>query len=178
MTMSTKTAKDEALMQVKSAFGFVPNLMAGIVEQNPAVAAAYLGASAGLEGGLLSATEKQVVMLAVSAFNECHYCSAAHRTSAKGTGVAQSELELIDERQLPSEKRLKSLVEATWALMTDRGWLGTGRLETLGVSRPELYELIAIIGLETISSYINQIQLTEVDAAFKAQAKREIRRVA
>ena len=89
--MSTKTIKDEALTQVKSAFGFVPNLMAGIVEQNPAVAAAYLGASAGLEGGLLNATEKQVVMLAVSAFNDCHYCSAAHRTAAKGMGVAQSE---------------------------------------------------------------------------------------
>jgi hypothetical protein len=43
---------------VKSAFGFVPNLMAGIVEVNPAVAAAYLGASAGLDGGLLSTTEK------------------------------------------------------------------------------------------------------------------------
>jgi AhpD family alkylhydroperoxidase len=178
MTMSTKTTKDEALTQVKSAFGFVPNLMAGIVEQNPAVAAAYLGASAGLEGGLLSATEKQVVMLAVSAFNDCHYCSAAHRTAAKGMGVAQSELELIDEKQLPSDKRLKSLVEATWDLMTARGWLGDERIESLGVSRPELYELIAIVGLKTISNYINHIQLTEVDTAFKAQAKREIRRVA
>jgi AhpD family alkylhydroperoxidase len=176
--MSTKTTKDEALAQVKSAFGFVPNLMAGIVEQNPAVAAAYLGASAGLEGGLLSALEKQVVMLAVSAFNDCHYCSAAHRTAAKGMGVAQSELELIDEKQLPTDRRLKSLVEATWDLLTAHGWLGEERMEGLGVSRPELYELIAIVGLKTISNYINHIQRTEVDAAFKAQATREIRRVA
>lgn len=174
--MSTKTTKDEALEQVKSAFGFVPNLMAGIVEQNPAVATAYLGASAGLEGGLLSAAEKQVVMLAVSAFNDCHYCSAAHRTAAKGMGAAQSELELIDEKQLPSDTRLKALVDATWAVMTERGWLGTARLEALSVSRPELYEIIAIIGLKTITNYINHIQLTEVDTAFKAQAKREIRR--
>jgi len=51
-------------------------------------------------------------------------------------------------------------------------------LQSLGVSRPELYELIAIIALKTISNYINHIQRTEVDTAFKAQAKREIRRVA
>lgn len=40
------------------------------------------------------------------------------------------------------------------------------------------HELIAIIALKTISNYINHIQRTEVDTAFKAQAKREIRRVA
>jgi hypothetical protein len=46
------------------------------------------------------------------------------------------------------------------------------------VSRPEFDELIAIVGLKTIRSYIDHIQLTEVDVAFKAQAKRAIRQVA
>lgn len=50
--MSNTITKDEVLGQVKAAFGFVPNLMAGIVDQNPAVAAAYLGASAALEHGV------------------------------------------------------------------------------------------------------------------------------
>src|SRR5215467_12239256 len=74
-TMS-KTTKEEALAKVKAAFGFVPNLMAGIADTNPAVATGYLGASAALEGGVLSPAEKQVVMLAVSSFNDCHYCTA------------------------------------------------------------------------------------------------------
>jgi AhpD family alkylhydroperoxidase len=176
--MSNKTTKEAALSQVKSAFGFVPNLMAGIAEQNPAVAVAYLGAAAGLEGGLLSANEKQVVMLAVSSFNDCHYCSAAHRTAAKAMGIAQSELTLIDDQHMPVDARLRSLVEATWAVMGERGWLSDQRIETLGVSKPELYEIITIIGLKTITNYINHIQHTEVDAPFQAQVKRTIRNVA
>jgi hypothetical protein len=68
----SRTTKEEALEKVKAAFGFVPNLMAGIADTNPAVATAYLGASAALEGGVLSPAEKQIVMLAVSSFNECH----------------------------------------------------------------------------------------------------------
>lgn len=152
--------------------------MAGIADQNPAVAMAYLGAAAGLEGGLLSPTETQVVMLAVSSFNECHYCSAAHRTAAKAMGVPQSELELVDDKRLPADTRLRALVEATWTLMTERGWLGDERVASLGVSKPELYELIAIVGLKTITNFINHIQHTEVDAPFRAQAKRAIRKVA
>jgi AhpD family alkylhydroperoxidase len=176
--MSNTITKHEVLGQVKAAFGFVPNLMAGIVDQNPAVAAAYLGASAALEHGVLDATEKQVVMLAVSAFNDCHYCTAAHRTAAKGLGVAQAELEAIDDKHLPTNPRMRSLVEATWALMAERGWLGEQKRASLGVTQPELYELIAIIGLKTISNYVNHAQQTEVDAPFRAQAKRAIQRVA
>lgn len=173
--MAQHTSNDYVLTQVKAAFGFVPNLMAGIAEQNPAVASAYLAASGALDGGVLSGVEKQVVMLAVSAFNDCHYCTAAHRTAAKGMGVAQAELEAIDDKQLPRDKRFRELVETTWALMTERGWLGDEKLASLGVTKPEAFELIAIIALKTISNYVNHMQRTEVDGPFKAQAKRTVR---
>ncbi len=97
--MSIRTPRDEGLTQVKSSFGFAPNLMEGIVERNPAVSAAYHGASAALEGGLLSGIEQQVVMPAVSAFNDRNYCGAGHRTAVKQMGVAQSELELDQQKQ-------------------------------------------------------------------------------
>src|SRR5215470_11154148 len=97
-TMS-KTTKEEALATVKAAFGFVPNLMAGIADTNPAVATAYLAASAALEGGVLSPAEKQMVMLAVASFNDCHYCTAAHRTVGRTMGVSQEDLEAIDDRR-------------------------------------------------------------------------------
>ena len=70
----TQITKAQVLDQVQAALGFVPNLMSGIAEQNPAVVAAYLAAGGALESGVLSAAERQVVMLAVSALNECHYC--------------------------------------------------------------------------------------------------------
>lgn len=170
--MSKQTTQEEALAQVKSAFGFVPNLMSGIAQHNPAVATAYLGASAALEGGVLTAAEKQVVMLAVSAYNACHYCAAAHRTAAKAMGIPQSELEAIDDRRAPQDARLRALAEAAWTILEARGWLDDAQLDGLSVTRPEVYELVAIVGLKTITNYINHIQHTEVDAPFVAQQKR------
>ena len=174
----SKTTKDEALARVKAAFGFVPNLMAGIADTNPAVATAYLGASAALEGGVLSPAEKQIVMLAVSSFNDCHYCTAAHRTTGKAMGVSQSELDAIDARTLPSDPRSRALVDATWTILSERGWVNDAKLARLGVSRTEAFEIIAIIGLKTISNYVNHIQGTEIDAPLRAQAKRAVHNVA
>lgn len=170
--MSNKTAKEEVLERARRAFGFVPNLIAGMADRNPAVADAYLAATAALEGGSLSTKEQQVVMLAVSAYNDCHYCSAAHRTVAKGLGVSQSDLEAIDARNRPSDERLRRLVQATWTVLSERGWLAPEELEKLEISQEELYEVIALIGLKTMTNYINHIQATEIDAPFKQQAKR------
>jgi len=174
----SKTTKEEALVKAQAAFGFVPNLMAGIADTNPAVAAAYLGASAALEGGVLSPAEKQIVMLAVSSFNDCHYCTAAHRTAGKALGVSQADLEAIDDRKLPSDPRSRALAEATWTMLSERGCVNDARLARLGVSSTEAFEIIAIIGLKTISNYVNHIQGTEIDAPLRAQAKRALRKVA
>lgn len=170
--MSKSNTREQVLEQVKAVFGFVPNLLAGMVEHNPAVASAYLAAGDALEGGVLSPSERQAVMLAVSAHNECHYCTAAHRTVAKGMGAQQSELDAIDALKLPEDARLRSLVEATWALMRERGFLDEGTRQRLGVSTPELYEIIGVIGQKTISNYINHVQRTPVDEPLRAQATR------
>jgi len=170
-----KTTREEALDQAKAAYGFVPNLMTTIADGNPAVVSAYLAASAALGGSVLSAPEKQAVMLAVSAFNECHYCTAAHRTAGKSMGVSQADLDAIDGQQPPSDERLAALSTATWTVLRERGWV---RVDDLPVSREELYEIIAIIGLKTITNFINHIAGTEVDAPFKAQATRQVRKVA
>jgi AhpD family alkylhydroperoxidase len=174
----SKTTKEEALVKVQIAFGFVPNLMAGIADTNPAVATAYLEASAALEGGVLLPAEKQIVMLAVSSFNDCHYCTAAHRTVGKAMGVSQTDLEAIDDHTFPSDPRSRALVDTTWTILSERGWVNDAKLARLGVSRTEAFEIIAIIGLKTISNYVNHIQGTEIDAPFRAQAKRAVRKVA
>jgi AhpD family alkylhydroperoxidase len=115
------------------------------------------------------------VMLAVSAFHGCHYCTAAHRTAAKMMGIAQSEIDAIDALQAPADARVALLVSATWALQEGRGRVDA---DALGLSREDLYEVIAIIGLKTITNFINYIAGTQVDAPFVAQATRAHRHVA
>jgi alkylhydroperoxidase family enzyme len=54
--------------------------------------------------------------------------------------------------------------------LSKKGWLPQENLEALedrGIDQQQLYEIIAIIGLQTISNYINHIAGTEVDEEFK-----------
>src|SRR5438876_3083142 len=70
------------LARVHNALGFVPNLFATFAE-SPAVLEGYLALSGSLDKCGLSATERQLVQIAVSTENCCTYCVAAHSTIAE-----------------------------------------------------------------------------------------------
>lgn len=170
--MSDKT---EALEYAKKLFGMVPNLVRDMAEHNPTVATLYLAGNEQLGQGKLSQKEQQAVIVAISAKNDCHYCTAAHRTLGKAAGIPQEELDRLDRLEPPEDQRLKSLALAAWRVMDERGFLGEQdlkELEGMNVSRGELYEIVAILGVKTISNYINHIARTEIDEPFRAQATR------
>lgn len=170
--MATTTASqtdhaEQVQDAAEQAFGFVPNLISEITSENPAVAEVYLKANGILEeGGVLSASEREAVFLAVSSHNDCHYCKAAHAAGGQQVGLDTETIEAINEGGLPEDGRLKSLVRATRRIINKRGWLSDVDEEEfadLGLGRPELYELVAIIGIKTISNYVNHIAGTEID---------------
>jgi AhpD family alkylhydroperoxidase len=165
--MTTKTAADAFLM-VKAKFGFVPNLIREMA-RSPAVAQVYLRGQDAMAQASLSGPEQQVVQLAVAVYNECPYCRAAHRAGCRRAGLAQAEIDLVEKGSLPEDRRLRSLVSATWQVLDTRGWLGTSdlaNLEAEGVDRAQLYEVVALVGLKTISNYINHIAHTTIDREF------------
>lgn len=165
--MTTKTAAD-AFEMVKAKFGFVPNLIREMA-RSPAVAQVYLRGQDAMAQASLSGPEQQIVQLAVAVYNECPYCRAAHRAGCRRAGVAQAEIDLVEKGSLPEDRRLRSLVSATWQVLDTRGWLGTSdlaNLEAEGVDRAQLYEVVAFVGLKTISNYINHIAHTTIDREF------------
>jgi len=166
--MATKVAADDVLEAVKAKFGFVPNLIREM-SKSPAVARVYLGGQEAMAGASLSGPEQQLVQLAVAVYNECQYCRAAHRMTSRMAGVAQSEIELVEKGALPEDRRLRGLVSAAWQVLDTRGWLEASDLASLeaeGVDRGQLYEVVALVGLKTISNYINHIAHTPIDDAF------------
>lgn len=169
LTMPDVAAENAIFEAVKKKFGFVPNLIREM-SRNPAVARVYLEGQDALAGGVLSPAEQQVVQLAVSAFNECDYCRAAHGLGSRMAGVAAAEIEAIQKGELPDDRRLRSLVHSTWLVLDTRGSLGDNNvaaLEAEGIDRAQLYEIVAIVGLKTISNYINHIAHTPIDPAFR-----------
>jgi len=169
-TTQELTEKQEAITeQVEGAFGFVPNIIETMVEQNPTVAEFYLTGSDMLGNGTFNEKEHQAVIVAASTFNDCNYCTTAHSALGQKAGISEDDIKAIANQEKPSDERLAALVNATWKIQDQKGWLDqddVSELKALGVGKDEIYEIIAIIGLKTISNYINHINKTEIDPQF------------
>jgi len=169
-TTSTLDRAEEVRATAKQAFGFVPNLIDEMASHNPAVAQTYLAANGAIEDGVLSPAEQQVVILAISTYNDCHYCTKAHAAAGAQAGLSEDAIDTILEGGLPAHDRHRQLVRATRRIAGKRGWLGEADLsefEDVGLGRDVLYEVITLIGIKTMSNYINHIAHTEVDPPFQ-----------
>ncbi len=149
-------------------FGFVPNLLREM-SKSPATLECYMMGNDALSQSSLTEAERQVVMLTVSHFNQCEYCQAAHKTIANMCGVETETVHGILSNKDPQSGRDLALVKATRLTLEKGGFISSAELEELesmGVDRAQLYEIIAIIGIKTISNYINHIANTPIDPQF------------
>ena len=172
MATTTRNDREQILDEVKSKFGFVPNLLDNL-SQSPAAARVYLGGMDALATGNLRPAEVQAVALAISGANECHYCTAAHGTVAKSLGISAEDVTALKSGGEVSDAALASVADATRLLWDKRGWLTPEDLQALearGIDRPKLYEIVALVGLKVLSNFVNHIEQTPVDAAFAAEA--------
>ncbi len=81
-TIDTAPDQSRSLLEgAQQAFGFVPNLI-GVLAESPAAAEAYLALGQIFDKSSLTAVERQVAILAISRYNECTYCVAAHSVIA------------------------------------------------------------------------------------------------
>ena len=168
-TDSPPTAQD-VQDSAREALGFLPNLVKELSEHNPAAARLYLATTNLLDDSTLTKTEREVVLLTVSRYNDCHYCSSAHGKMAVSAGLDRETVDAINNGGLPSDERLRVLVQATRLRLDKRGWLDDEDLESLnskGVDRADLYEINALIGIKTFTNYVNHVAETEVDEEFQ-----------
>ena len=156
---------------VKKKYGFVPNLIQEMAI-SVSTAQTYLQGQNALASGALTPAEQQAVQLTVSSLNQCHYCQAAHRFVGGMTGIAAEDIAAIQSGNMPNNQTLSAAVKTTRLLMTKQGRLSADeikQLETQGISKPKLYEIIAYIGLKTITNFINHIAQTPVDVQFSGK---------
>lgn len=171
MTPTTSTTDERAeqiLTQVEQAYGFRPNLIEELVT-SPAAAQVYLGGQEAMQEASLSEAEQNAVMLAVSTRNECHYCTAAHAAIGRQVGLDEEQVEAILEQEEVEDERLAAVVDATDRIVSKDGWLKEDDLAELarrGIDRAQVYEIVALVGLKTVSNYVNHIAGTEIDPQF------------
>lgn len=161
------------LEKIKSAYGQVPALMAGMAN-SPALLHGYLALSEQYDQGTLTPEERQYVLLAVSEENECRFCSAAHATILKHMLKASPQVvEAVRNNQPTGDARRDALVALARALNTRRGKDVQSELDAFfaaGFTEPQVAEVLVGIGLKTMSNTIDHLGHYDL-GAFAAEAR-------
>ncbi|QQN74901.1 carboxymuconolactone decarboxylase family protein [Croceicoccus sp. YJ47] len=177
LSLRTPDDTDEAvsapLKQAQKTMGMVPNMYAGMANL-PALLATYsFGYDKFREDAGFSSVEQEVILLAVSRANECHYCVAAHSTLADTmSGVPAEVTDAIRSDQEIPEPKLRALAEFTRVMSETRGNPSPAQAKAFleaGYSETHILGIILAISVKVISNYSNHLFHTEVDEAFAAR---------
>jgi uncharacterized peroxidase-related enzyme len=170
---SAPDASKMALQQIEKRLGFLPNLFATLAE-SPVTLEGYLGLDGVLAKGTFSAAERQILEIAVSTANGCDYCTAAHSTFARSLRAPEDAIIAARGEGVTTDLRLQALVHFTHAVVRERGHIGREELETfldVGFTPPQALEIVAHVGLKTISNYIDGLAHVPLDAQFREHAR-------
>ncbi len=165
-------AARKVLAEVRKKFGFVPNLL-GNMANAPALLKAYLSVSALFDETSLTPTERQVVLLAASAKNNCTYCVAAHSAIAGMQKVPQDVVTSLRNRQPIADARLEALRRFVEEVVETRGWPSettSKRFLEAGYSESQALEVLLGVGQKTLSNYTNHLAHTALDEQFAPAA--------
>ena len=171
---SKQTAEPDSvalLDDVRTSLGFVPNLM-GAFAESPAVLEAYLLLGEIFDKSSFTPTERQVVILAASRFNECHYCVAAHSVVAAMQDVPADVVAAIRNDEPIEDSRLETLRDFATAIAEKRGWVSDIDVDEFlaaGFTRAQVLEVILGVTFKTLSNYTNHVVDTPLDDAFASQ---------
>ena len=162
----------EILANAEKAYGFTPNLL-GVMAESPSMLKAYLALGKIFDESSFSPTERQVVILSASRFNECRYCMAAHSVVAGMQNIPADVVEAIRDDLPIADERLEALRRTVTSAIEQRGWLSEDDKDAFfaaGYTPAQLFEVILGISYKTLSNYVNHIAETPLDSAFESGA--------
>lgn len=162
----------ELLAAAEKVYGFIPNLL-GVMAESPATIKAYMTIGKIFDESSFSATERQVVILAASRFNECDYCVAAHSVVANMQKVPADVIEAIRNDQAIDDDKLEALRTFTTVAVEKRGWVSDDDIaafQAAGYSKAQILEVILGLSFKTLSNYVTHLAETPLDDAFATQA--------
>jgi len=165
-------AAKEFLAGATKTYGFLPNLF-GVMASAPPLVKTYGAVGQLFNETSFSPTERQVVLLSVSAENECGYCVAAHSVIASMQGVRSEVIEALRQGAPLPDRKLEALRQFTTAVVVKRGHPSRDDIAAflnVGYTEANILEVVLGVGLKTISNYTNHIAATPLDPAF-ASAK-------
>ncbi len=169
---SASEAQASILNKAKKQVGFIPNMYSNMANL-PAYLDSYLhGYGLFREQSDLSSAEQEIVFLAISKANDCHYCMAAHSTlAANHSGVPKEVLAAIRNGEAINDNKLAALYAMAVEINDSRGRPANNIVKTFlqeGYTEAHLLAIILATSVKVLSNYSNHLFDTEVDKAFSA----------
>ena len=162
----------EALIKVKNTYGFIPNLAAYLAEA-PLVLDAVSNLSAAFDKTSLTAQERQVILLTVSALNGCAYCRTVHTALGRKAEVDADTLRSVIAMEPLKDSKLSALRDFTRKVVEEKGWVQESEVQRFldaGYSRRQVFEVVMGVSLKTLTNYSNHLVGAEPNAEFHDMA--------
>lgn len=168
---------DQILSGAKEQLGFIPNMYAAMAA-NPGVLSTYQhGYEHFREHSGFNSAEQELVLLAISRFNGCDYCMAAHSMIAdKMSGTPSEAVNAIRDGGEIDDQKLAALATFTTTLVKTRGLPAKADVEAFlaaGYQERHVLDIVLAIAVKTLSNFSNHLFHTQVDEAFAAYAWEE-----
>jgi uncharacterized peroxidase-related enzyme len=149
----------ERYADVEERSGFLPNVF-GALAWRPAEAAAFFALHDALmdkETPALTRADRELIVVATSAANDCLYCVVAHgavaRIRARDPYIADQVA--VDWRKAPLPPRVHAVLEVAVRLAVDPAAVTADDLETLrghGLTEDDVWDVGAIVSLFALSN--------------------------
>lgn len=162
---SAQPKAKELLDAVQKQLHMTPNMMRTMAH-SPAVLQGYLGLSAALGTGVLSAKVREELALFVSQSNECDYCVAAHSTLGKMAGLQPNQLIEARKGLVVGDPEAQAALKFATAVLESRGDVTDSDLaaaRSAGLGDAQIAEIVAHVALNVFTNYFNRVAHTEVD---------------
>ena len=152
------------LARIETQMGGVPNVLATLAH-SPAALNSYLNATHALAQGSLDAKARERIALVTAAANQDDYGASAHSQIARQAGLSRAEIDQALHGKAESVKD-QALLDFARAVAEQRGQIDAKPLKAArkaGWSDAALVEVIALVGINTLTGYLNHVAKPDFD---------------
>lgn len=152
-------ASRDLLSGVQAKFGFLPTIL-GAMAEAPATLEAYITVSGIFEKSDLNAVERQLVLLAISRENACHFCVAAHSGGSKKAGLDDAAIEAAREGTPLADAKLNALRDFAIAMTLSRGHVTAQALQSFldaGYTKQNALEVVLAVSVKVLTNYTDAL---------------------
>jgi AhpD family alkylhydroperoxidase len=156
--MKQQATKTSVYQSAEQNFGIVPPMIKDIAEFSIPAAALYVDGVITMSASAFTELEINAIELRISSLNGCESCVKGHSYLSKKAGLSESDIKALVDGRSTSSDSLNRIIRGTEAVFYANRAGYTKYLEVLDAeqfTRREVFEIIGLLSLKTISNNIN-----------------------